>query len=315
MAAISADLVDEPVRVRVPATSANLGPGYDTLGVALGLHDLVTAKVTGGPAAPAGGQPEVVIEVSGEGADDVPRDATHLVHRAMVRGFEAMGVPVPGVRLHCANAVPHGRGLGSSSAAIVAGLATARGLVRDGAARLSDDALFALAAEAEGHPDNVAPAVYGGLTIAYGGPRAPEPFRAVRLDVDPAVCFVVFVPPTPLETRVARGLLPSTVPHADAAHNAGRAALMVAALTGRPEALLAATEDRLHQTYRAAAMPQSIELVERLRADGYPAVVSGAGPTVLALVGTQAVPEVRSRGPRGWRAMQLAVDPDGVAVL
>ena len=320
-AASEAELVREPVRVRVPATSANLGPGYDALGVALGLHDLVTVELVerGELVEPAAGRsaavtPQVEIEVSGEGAGEVPQDATHLVHRAMVRGFEAMDVPVPGVRLHCANAIPHGRGLGSSSAAIVAGLAAARGLLRDGVDRMPDDALFALAADAEGHPDNVAPAVYGGFTIAYGEPGAQPAWRAVRLDVDPSVCFVAFVPATVLETRVARRLLPSTVPHPDAAHNAGRAALMVAALTSRPDQLLAATEDRLHQSYRAAAMPESIELLASLRADGFAAVVSGAGPTVLALVGADAVAEVRGRGPQGWRALHLPVDRDGVSV-
>lgn len=303
------DLATGPVRVQVPASSANLGPGFDALGVALALHDVVGVEVTG----PA--RSEVVIECTGEGGDSVPLDASHLVYRAMVRGFEAMDVPVPGVRLTCTNRIPHGRGLGSSSAAIVAGVAAARALVPDGAERMTDDGLFAVAAEMEGHPDNVAPATYGGFTIAYGRSEGPDAFGAVRLDVDPAVAFVVLVPGTVLETRVARGLLPEVVPHADAARNAGRAALLVAALTGRPDQLMAATEDRLHQQYRAEAMPGSAQLVESLRADGFPAVVSGAGPTVLALVPHHAVEEVRARGPAGWRATELAVDPRGVQVL
>ncbi len=301
-------LVSGPVRVRVPATSANLGPGYDTLGIALGLHDVVTLEVTD----PEG--PGVVIECSGEGADAVPRDSTHLVHQAVARGFAAMGVPLPGLRLCCDNAIPHGRGLGSSSAAIVAGLAGARGLVAGGADRFPDDALFGVAAEMEGHPDNVAPAVYGGFTIAYGGVGDPGGSQAVRLDVDPDVSFVVLVPPTPVETKVARGLLPEQVPHADAARNAGRAALLVAALTGRSDRLLAATEDRLHQQYRAEAMPESWSLVQALRADGHAAVVSGAGPTVLAMLPPRAVAEVLACRPDGWRALQLPVDPSGVRV-
>jgi homoserine kinase len=302
-------LTGAPVRIRVPASSANLGPGFDALGVALALHDVVTVEVTD----PSGAG--VVIECSGEGADTVPRDASHLVHRSLVRGLESMGVRAPGVRLSCVNAIPHGRGLGSSSAAIVAGLAAARGLVVDGVDRMSDDELFALAARIEGHPDNVAPAVHGGFTIAYAEGDPPERFGAVRLDVDPAVSFVVFVPEVALETRVARGLLPAAVPHADAARNAGRSALLVAALTGRPDLLMAATEDRLHQQYRAAAMPASAALIESLRAAGFPAVVSGAGPTVLALVPADAVADVLARGPQDWRATELAVDTEGVREL
>ena len=293
-----------PVKVQVPASSANLGPGFDALGVALALHDRVTAEVTD----TAGGA--VSIECTGEGADQVPRDATHLVHRSMARGFDAMGVPLPGVHLSCVNAIPHGRGLGSSSAAIVAGLGLARGLVRDGTERMDDRALFGLAAEIEGHPDNVAPAVFGGFTIAYGVREGG--FQAVRLDVVPEVSFVVLVPGLALETTVARGLLPAVVPHADAARNAGRAALLVAALTSRPDQLMAATEDRLHQDYRAEAMPESAALVAALRAAGHPAVISGAGPTVLAIVAPDAVAEVQSMGPGGWRATELAVDLEGV---
>ena len=302
----AAELVIGPVRVRVPASSANLGPGFDTLGIALALHDVVTVEVAG----PGGAGP--AIECSGEGARTVPQDESHLVYRAMVRGFAAMGVAVPDLRLSCVNAIPHGRGLGSSSAAIVAGLASARALVADGAERMGDDVLFRVAADMEGHPDNVAPATYGGLTIAYGD---HDGSHAVRLDVDPSVAFVVLVPETVLETKVARGLLPAEVPHGDAARNAGRAALLVAALTGRPDQLMAATEDRLHQHYRAAAMPESAELVASLRTDGFPAVVSGAGPTVLAMVPLDGVADVVARRPPGWRATELAVDPYGVQVL
>ncbi len=296
------ELTTGTVRIRVPASSANLGPGFDALGVALSLHDVVAAEVTG----PSG----VVIECTGEGAAEVPRYTTLLVHRSMVRGFEALDVPVPGVRLSCANAIPHGRGLGSSSAAIVAGLATARALVVAGSELMPDDRLFELAAELEGHPDNVAPAVHGGFTIAYGDGEGR--FRAVRLDVDPSVAFVVHVPEKALESRVARGLLPSLVPHADAARNAGRAALLVAALTGRPDQLMAATEDRLHQHYRAAAMPESAALIETLRAAGHPAVVSGAGPTVLALVAPGAAADAMALVPAAWRAWELPVDLGGV---
>ncbi len=289
--------------MRVPASSANLGPGFDALGLALRFHDEVTGEVLG----PYGGPVEIT--VAGEGADSVALDESHLVHRALVRGFTELGVPVPAVRLHCENVIPHGRGMGSSSAAIVAGLALARELVTDGAGRLPDDVLFAVAADLEGHPDNVAAAVYGGFTIAYGELGS---FRAVRLDVTSPVVPVVLVPPRPLETKVARGLLPDAVPHADAARNAGRAALLVAALSGRPDELLAATEDRLHEAYRAPAMPESAALVARLRGSGHPAVVSGAGPTVLALVAAERAEEVTACAPAGWRALVLEVDQHGV---
>jgi homoserine kinase len=295
--------VDGPVRVRVPASSANLGPGFDSLGVALGLHDVVTGEVVG-----AG----LTITAEGEGAAELPRDETHLVHQAMARAFGVLGATPPGVRLHCVNSIPHGRGLGSSSAAIVGGLALARALVVDGDRLLPDEALFRLAAELEGHPDNVAPAVFGAFTIAYSD---DEGFAAVRLEVTSPVAFVVLVPTHAVHTKVARGLLPPTVSHRDASFNAGRAALLVAALTGQPDRLLSATEDRLHQGYRAAAMPASAELIEELRGSGVAAVLSGAGPTVLAVVDPGRVADVAAKAPTGWSASELELDRVGVRVL
>lgn len=303
------DFTRGPVGVRVPATSANLGPGFDSLGLALGLYDDLEAEVLS--PVPGGGE-AALIEVTGEGASSVPLDETHLVHRAMRVCFDALGTPTPPVRLRCHNAVPHGRGLGSSSAAIVGGLALARALVAGGAERMSDHDLFRLAAELEGHPDNVAPAVLGGFTIAY---EQDDSFEAVRLDVTSAVDFVAIVPDEPLSTEVARGLLPASVPHRDAARNAGRAALVVAGLTGRPDVLLAATEDRLHQDHRAPAMPESAALIARLRAAGLAAVVSGAGPTVLVMTPPDRVDETVSAAPPGWWAQRLAVDTDGVRPL
>jgi homoserine kinase len=229
----------------------------------------------------------------------------------MERAFSHMGCATPRVRLHCENVIPHGRGLGSSSAAIVAGVCAARGLVAGGSLLMDDDAVFALAAEIEGHPDNVAPAFYGGFTVAYAdGGR----FHATSVSVDPRVCAVAFVPPQPVETKVARGLLPESVPHADAAANAGRAALLVAALGSRPELLLAATEDRLHQGFREPAMPDSLALVKQLRADGLPAVISGAGPTVLVLTDTGSRDAVLARVPDAWRVLALAVENRGAVV-
>lgn len=290
------------VQVSVPATSANLGPGYDSLGLALDFRDEVSAQVAVG---------DLAITVEGAGEGEVPLDERHLVHRAMARAFEEMGCPVPGVRLHCRNRIPHGRGMGSSSAAIVAGICAARGLVAGGSLLMDDDAVFALAARIEGHPDNVAPAFYGGFTIAR---EEHGTFHAATVAVDPRVQVVVFVPPEPVETTVARGLLPATVPHAEAAANAGRAALLVAALSRQPELLLPATEDHLHQRYREPVMPGSLRLVSELRADGVAAVVSGAGPTVLAFVDASTSAEVEKRVPSGWEVMALAVDRDGVRV-
>jgi homoserine kinase len=295
------DFVPGPVTVRVPASSANLGPGFDALGLALTLYDEVTAEVIG-----TSGDP--VISITGEGADDVPLDGSHLVHSSLASGLEAMGLPVPALRITCRNAIPHGRGLGSSAAAIVAGLALARRLVPDGNYRMPQESLLSLAAGIEGHPDNVAAALLGGLTIAYGGPGG---FRATRLDVAEPLSCVAIVPPERLATEVARGLLPAQVPHTDAAHAAGRAALLVAALTGRPELLLDATEDRLHQSYREPAMPASVELVRVLRGSGVAAVVSGGGPTVLALAGTDSVILPDGLVPDGWEVLALAVDSAG----
>lgn len=292
--------VDGPVSVSVPATSANLGPGFDTLGLALDLRDELEAQVV---------DSGLHLEVEGAGADDVPRDESHLVVRAMRAGFAAMAAEPPGLRLHCRNRIPHSRGLGSSSAAIVAGLCLARGLVAGGSLLLDDDRLLRLATDLEGHPDNVAPAFLGGFVIAG---REDEQVYAVRCGVDPRVSAVVFVPPDGVRTEVARGLLPDVVSHRDASDNAGRAALLVAALGSRPDLLLPATRDRLHQDYREPAMPASLALVHALRRQGHPALVSGAGPTVLCF--THEAEDLAPSCPDGWEVHHLALDPDGARV-
>ncbi len=276
--------------VVVPASSANLGPGFDAFGLALTLRDeLIATEIPSG----------VEIEVTGEGADDVPRGPEHLVVRAMEAAFAHAGARPTGIRLTCTNAIPHARGLGSSSAAIVGGLVLGGQLVGQ---PLSDRDLFLLATKLEGHPDNAAAAIHGGFTIAWSEPTGPQ---LVRLDAQLPV--TVLVPPSPVSTEMARRLLPARVPHADAASNAGRAALLVAALQGRPELLMSATEDLLHQPYRAEAMPQSYELVQELRSVEIPAVISGAGPTVLAFARELPVPD-------GWAAHELDVDQAGVQV-
>lgn len=291
------------VSARVPATSANLGPGFDALGLALDLCDELRLEATTG---------SVEITVEGEGAESVPTGEEHLVVRALRRGLDHAGAPQIGVRLHAVNRIPHGRGLGSSAAATVAGLVLARALLDDPAA-LDDDTLLQLACEFEGHPDNAAPALLGGAVLSWSRQGIA---RTARLRVaDDLLHPVVLLPTATLETTAARGLLPTEVPHADAAANAARAALLVHALSGHRELLLEATEDRLHQEYRAPGMPQSVELVRVLRQEGHPAVISGAGPSVLVLDGSvrELAPLVRRvvDEPRRWRLASLDVRRTG----
>jgi homoserine kinase len=303
---------DTPVLVRVPATSANLGPGFDALGLALGLHDQIDVAVTGSG---------LSVEVSGEGAAEVA-DAgeQHLVVRAMRVAFDDLGLAQPpGLALRCVNRIPHGRGLGSSAAAIVAGILAARALA--GASVRPQDAL-PLASALEGHPDNVAPCLFGGLTIAWLADSTAAA-HAVRLEPLADLRPVAFIAPEPVSTKVARGLLPASVPHAHAARNAGRAALLVAALTARPDALFDGSEDLLHQSYRAPVMPATHELVSMLRAAGVPAVVSGAGPSALAfLTGDEAgeadlekLDSIARETGTHWRITPLAVERHGASAV
>ena len=293
--------MQDRVRVRVPASSANLGPAFDAMGLALGIHDTVEVRTTRGP---------TQVEVVGQGAGVVPVDEDHLVVRAMRAGLGHAGARQVGFSLRCTNAIPHGRGLGSSAAAVVAGLLAARGLLEDPDA-LDDDAVLALATRFERHPDNAAAALLGGATIAWLDGDIPH---AVRIGVAPDLAPAVFVPEARLATTTARAVLPSRVPHEDAAQNAGRAALLVVALTGRRDLLLPATEDRLHQAYRSDVMRASLDLVSSLRADGVPAVVSGAGPSVLVLDGL--TPRVEAtRATLGWQVLRPGVDDRGAQLL
>jgi len=296
------------VRVRVPATSANLGPGFDALGLALARHDVLEVRALATDA--------VVVEVEGEGAGEVPGDASHLVVRALRAALDVAGAPQTGLHLRCVNRIPHGRGLGSSAAAVVAGIVAARELVADRSA-LDDEVALRLASELEGHPDNAAPALLGGATVAWDSVAAGGA-RAVRLDVHPDLRATVLVPSARLATSRARGVLPQHVPHADAAFNAGRAALLVEALTRRPDLLLEATDDRLHQGYRADVMPSTSELVRALRAEGVAATVSGAGPTVLVLgdvAGARHAARVAAElvgGAPDWAVHEVEIDQRGV---
>lgn len=280
------------VRIRVPGSTANLGSGFDALGLALGVYDEIelTPRRTG------------AVEVSGEGAGEVPCSEEHLVLRAMRTAQRVIGSEPQPVELRCANEIPHSRGLGSSAAAISAGVAAAYAL----AGRELDTTALQLAAEFEGHADNVAASLFGGLALTW---CEHGQYRAAMFAAHPELRPVALVPQQRSATHAARGLLPETVPHADAAFAAGRAALAVHALTSAPDLLFAATEDRLHQDYRRPAWPSSLELVERLRAAGVPAVISGAGPTVLAF---GPLPEGLAHP--GFRASRLPVAAEGVQV-
>jgi homoserine kinase len=354
----------------VPATSANLGPGFDAFGLALGLYDEVEVALTGGG---------LVVEVVG--ARDVSRDEDNLVVRSIRAGFDDLGQPQPGLWVRCVSRIPHGRGLGSSAAAIVAGVVAARALAAPSGARATAGAnanagsadapgldagagtgsgsgtssgppgaggtttgavdaaggfgqggagwggsapdraaVLRLAAAIEGHPDNVAAAIHGGFTVAWVDADGP---RAQRVDPIAELRLVAFVPAQRQSTAASRGRLPAELAHGDAAFSAGRAGLLALALsqplrgpgTDRAEVLLAATEDRLHQPFRLPAAPPSAELVGLLRAARIPAVLSGSGPTVLALAvgGTQAASAV-SVPAAGFSVLPLAVDRGGVRV-
>ena len=289
-------------QISVPATSANLGPGFDCFGLALEMRDRYIAKILD----------EAIfdVDVSGEGADEVKLDKNHLVIRSMLRGFEHMGQKPRGIALRALNVTPHSRGLGSSASAIVGGLALAKSLVHGGEALMSDDEMIALATELEGHPDNVAAAVFGGASIAW---LENGVGRAVKIAVHEKIKALAFIPAAGVSTAKARKLLPETVAHLDAASNAGKAALLVHALSHRPDLLLSATEDRIHQQYRGSVMVKSIELVDRFRAAGVAATISGAGPTVLVLhtASETEVEEMVHAAGSSFSAKHLAISHQG----
>ena len=292
-----------PVRVRVPATSANLGPGFDALGLALTLYDDVVVRIA---------ESGLVVDIAGEGAEDLRRDRRNLVVKAIRATFAVLGGQPRGLEVVCANRIPQARGLGSSAAAVVAGVFAARAVVVGGTDHLDDVALLQLATQLEGHPDNVAACLHGGLTVAWQDGAGPQ---HVVLDVSPALTPVAFVPSTRGSTTKARRMLPEMVPHGDAALVAGRAALLVEAMARRPDLLLPATEDRLHQSYRSPAMPRSAKLVEKLRAAGIPAVISGAGPTVLALTTEAQAAAAADLAGTTFAVHHLEVDREGARTV
>ena len=307
-AVTAAALAGRSVTVKVPATTANLGPGFDTLGLALSLYDELEVSVR-----PA---PGVFVDVLGVGAGEVPTDESNLVVTAIAHTFASYDVEMPGLDLVAHNSIPHGRGLGSSGAAIVSGIMAAKGLL-EGIIDIDAANLLRLATEMEGHPDNVAPALFGGLTIAWVTPEGPQHKKLiVHRGVSPLVC----VPETTMSTALARSLQPESVPHEDAIFNVSRSALLIAALIQSPELLLAATEDKLHQSYRASAMPETDSLIQLLRKNGLAAVVSGAGPSLLVLGSDPAqrlvaADLVATHSTTPWQSLMLAVDFKGATVM
>ena len=291
------------LKVTVPATSANLGPGFDSLGMALAHYDAYEVEVVSSG---------LEIQISGEGANSAAKDETNLIYRSMKLVFDSVGKKLPGIRLTCHNSIPHGRGMGSSGAAVAGGVMLAAGLLDN---KFSEKQLLEFATKMEGHPDNVAPALFGGLTIAWVDEQGPH---HKKLTVHRGISPLVLVAPNEMSTKLARSLQPETVPHTDAVFNVSRSALLVAALTQSPELMMAATEDRLHQNYRASAMPETSKLIAALREKGHAAVVSGAGPSVLVLEDDPqkrlSAIEFVKKGFPTWIALALAVDFKGASL-
>jgi homoserine kinase len=298
-------------QISVPATSANIGPGFDCFGLALELRDRYAAQVLD--------DETFDVDVTGEGAGEVKKDSKNLVIKSMLRGFEHMGGKPRGIALRALNVIPHGRGLGSSGSAIVGGLALARALVLTGEQYMSDDDLITLATELEGHPDNIAAAFYGGATIAWVESTINRDGlntsvgRAVSLKVDDRIKALLLMPDNQLATARARKFLPESISHQDAVLNSSRAALLVHALAERPDLLFTATQDLLHQSFRAQAMPKTISLVDKLRGAGLAAVVSGAGPSVMVLYtgSDDEIDQLQSIAP-GFTAIKLSIAKAGV---
>ncbi len=300
----------QPMQVQVPATSANLGPGFDCLGLALSMFDRYIAQVQD--------EPGFDVDVTGEGAENVARNDKNLVIKAMYKGFEFLGGKPRGIALRQLNVIPHGRGLGSSASAIVGGLSLARALVLGGNERMSLEDMLVLANEMEGHPDNVAAAIFGGANIAWqDSHRGHMVAQSVHIEVDTRIGALAFIPATSVATSKARKMLPESLLHADAVRNTSNAALLVHALEHRPDLLHTATADFLHQSYRQEAMPQSFALLTKLRNAGVAALISGAGPTVLVLHtgGPSEAEELRRAAGDKFIATELGVARQGANVI
>lgn len=257
------------IRVQVPATTANLGPGFDCLGMALELYNVVEIS-------PAGRG--LTIEVLGEGASEIPRDERNLAYQAALRVFRQANYAHQGLKMRLINQIPPARGLGSSTAAVVGGIIAAN-LLAGG--KLGMKEIISLAATMEGHPDNVTAAVLGGIVVSV---QAEGEIKYLKIQPPPGLKGVVAVPDFTLTTRTAREILPQQVSFQDAVFNMGRVALLVASLQQGDLSLLAtAMEDRLHQTCRAGMIPGFKKVLAATRLAGARGVtLSGAGPTVIA---------------------------------
>ncbi len=256
------------LRIRVPATTANLGPGFDTLGLALNLHNEVHVESI---------EEGLEIVIEGEGEEHLPRDASNLIARAAYRFFRVAGIRAPGLRIRSVNRIPRGSGLGSSAAAVLCGLMAADQLAGTETVR---DQLLALAADMEGHADNAAAALYGGLTIVG---HTSSGLKTAQVSMAP-MQFAVVVPEIKLSTRQMRFSLPQNVTLKDAALNLGRSALVVEALRhGDFDLLAAAADDRLHEPYRGPQIPGFADAkAAGLEAGASAVTLSGAGPGVIA---------------------------------
>jgi homoserine kinase len=257
--------------VRAPATSANLGPGYDCLSLALDIGNVVHAWPT---------EAGVSVEVTGEGAEHLPCDSGNEVYRALSAVYHRHGQQPPSLRLRCENVIPPSRGLGSSSAARASGLLLGNRLLGD---PFTTEELFELGAEMEGHPDNIAACLFGGVQVCVTGSRGLE---HLRVPVAIPLAATVYVPDFPMDTHAARGLLPTQVSIQTAVYNISRASLLVAALaTGRTDLVRTATEDAIHQPPRSTVFPALPKLIgAAVEAGAHGAFLSGAGSSVLALV-------------------------------
>ncbi len=269
----SLNLTNSPVTIRVPATSANCGPGFDSLGLALRLYNQLTLQIGDCDS----------LQVEGEGTLELQNNTQTIAHQAAHRVFESLSIPVSGVQLQLVNRIPLSRGLGSSSAAIVGGLVAANAWARKNRdCALATQNLLDLATEIEGHPDNVAPALLGGFVISALGENGAV--TSVRLPVEKFPRFALWIPETELATKAARGVLPDSYSRADAVFNLSRAALLVGALaTGDFEALREALRDKIHQDFRAPLVPAFDEISRAALENGaFGVTLSGAGPSILA---------------------------------
>jgi homoserine kinase len=296
--------VSGAVRVVVPASSANLGSGFDSAGLALSMFDEIEASFTD--------KPGVQVDVDGEGRNSLPRDENHLIARVMLKTFANLSMPVQGLYLRCINRIPHGRGLGSSAAAISAAVVAARALAGTQGTRMDDQGALELASSLEGHPDNVAACLYGGFTVSWIDENSLA--RAVKIKAHESIIPVVMIPRFEVDTEQARALLPSHVPHRDATYNISRSALLVHAMTSDPDYLFEATSDRIHQEYRRPSMQSASALVTSLRMKNHAAYISGSGPTVCVLTNSEKVEEVISLVPDEFEAQQLTIAESGASV-